>query len=199
MVVCSNCHCDIEESKIFLHQRFCIQNIKYCEQCKEGIIREEYEEHCKNHNQKVEEPSKELKDNLTLKRVQSSKIGCEYCGYCCSFSEIEEHEAMCGAKTTKCKKCGKNLLIKNLKQHIEKEHNLKMDNYREMISGNVDFDNKNNSSALNENLKNLNLNRMTSEEEIAYALQILQDEEKKNNNKIIKILVVIFIKKIVTA
>ena len=49
MVFCTNCHCDIEDSKMFLHQRFCIQNIKYCEECKEGIIIEEFEEHCKNH------------------------------------------------------------------------------------------------------------------------------------------------------
>ena len=49
MVFCSNCHCDIDESKFFLHHRFCVQNIKYCEQCEEGIVIEEYEEHCKNH------------------------------------------------------------------------------------------------------------------------------------------------------
>ena len=194
MVLCTNCHCDIEESKMFLHQRFCIQNIKYCEQCKEGIIIEEYEEHCKNHNQTIDEkaPSKEIKDSLTLTRVESSKIGCEYCGYFCSYKDLEEHEAMCGARTTNCKKCGKNLLIKNLKEHIEKEHNLKMDNYKEMVSGSINFDNnKDNSSAFYGNFENFGFKRMTTDEEIAYALQLSEEEEQRrqqeqkntNNNK----------------
>ena len=50
MVKCSNCQCDIEESKMMLHERFCIQNIKYCNICQVAIIKEEYDEHCENHN-----------------------------------------------------------------------------------------------------------------------------------------------------
>ena len=179
MVFCSNCHCDIEESKMFLHQRFCIQNIKYCEECKEGIIIEEFEEHCKNHNNKIEEkvPSQELKDSLTLKRVESSKIGCQYCGFFCSYADLVEHEAMCGARTTNCKQCGKNLLIKNLKPHIQKEHNLDMECYQEL--GSRSLDKTQNSSDLNGNLGNLDLKRMTTDEEIAYALQLSEEEEQR--------------------
>ena len=191
MVFCSNCHCDIDESKFFLHHRFCVQNIKYCEQCEEGIVIEEYEEHCKNHNKKKENEesrraSKQSRDSLTLSRVESSKIGCQYCGYFCSFTEIEEHESMCGARTTTCKKCGKNLLIKNLKTHIEKEHNLDLDNYKDMKSGSLDFTNNQNSSNLYNNLENfgnLDLKRMTSDEEIAYALQLSAEEEKRRKEK----------------
>ena len=55
MVLCPNCHCEIDDSKIFLHERFCVQNIKYCELCQEGIIIEEYEEHCQNHKKLSQE------------------------------------------------------------------------------------------------------------------------------------------------
>ena len=44
MVLCTNCHIDIDESKIILHQRFCFQNIKYCDKCKEGFPIEEFDE-----------------------------------------------------------------------------------------------------------------------------------------------------------
>ena len=126
MVLCPNCHCDIDESKMFLHQRFCIQNIKYCEQCQVGVIIEEFEEHLQSHNNNnnSQKLSKDESDDLTLKRVESSKIGCQYCGFLCGFSDLEEHESFCGARSTNCKQCGKRLLIKELKQHLEIQHKL---------------------------------------------------------------------------
>ena len=202
MVLCSNCHCDIEESKIFLHQRFCFQNIKYCEQCKVGVVIEEFEEHCQTHNNPKSNEnvtdklnSKESNNDLTLKRVQSSKVGCEYCGFLCGYSELEEHELMCGSRSTNCKKCGKFILYKNLKSHIEKDHNLNYSNYQEMKSGNINSDkylnqNQSSSSGLFANYDNLGLKRMTTEEEIAYTLALCAEEEKKkkelekkNNNE----------------
>ena len=186
MVLCSNCHCDIEEAKIFLHERFCVQNIKYCEQCKEGIVKEEYEDHCQNHNKKIEEkkrPSQELRRSLTLQRVESSKIGCQYCGYFCGYSDIEEHESMCGARTTNCKKCGKILLYKNLKSHIEKEHKLDLDNYKQMSSQILDVNTGDSSTGLTGNFGDLSLKRMTTDEEIAYALALSQEEEQRRKNE----------------
>ena len=182
MVFCTNCRQDIEESKIFLHQRFCFQNIKYCEKCQEGIVIEEYEEHCLQHSLPKEESksnSKELKRSLTLKRVESSKIGCQYCGFFCSYGELEEHEKMCGSRSSNCKQCGKFLLIKDLKSHLEKEHKIKIDDYQQMQSGNF-----NSSSGLFGNPNtDLNLKRMTTDEEIAYALALSAEEEKERKNK----------------
>ena len=194
MVLCSNCHCDIDESKMFLHQRFCIQNIKYCEQCQVGVIIEEYEEHLQSHNNNnssnSQKLSKDESNELTLKRVQSSKIGCQYCGFLCGFGDIEEHEAMCGARSTNCKQCGKRLLIKDLKPHIEKEHKLNMENYQNMDSKSFDSSNliNNNSnnnynSGLYGNLANLDLKRMTTDEEIAYALALSEEDERRRQEK----------------
>jgi len=190
MVLCPNCRCDIDESKMFLHQRFCIQNIKYCEQCQVGVIIEEYEEHLQSHNNNnnsSEKESKEKNDELTLKRVESSKICCQYCGFLCGFKEIEEHESMCGARSTNCKQCGKHLLIKDLKPHIEKEHKLSMGNYQNMDSKSFDKSNSNlsnnNYSGLYGNLANLDLKRMTTDEEIAYAMALSEEDERRRQEK----------------
>ena len=199
MVKCSNCHCEIDENKIILHERFCSQNITYCEICKEGIVKEEYEEHCLEHNDKNLEISKtkseEERNSLSLKRVESSKIGCQYCGFLLGFKEIEEHEEMCGAKTTKCNVCGKSLLFRDLENHISKEHGLKKDSYEIYSSfsksdsnSSDDYGKKNDYNSLNL-LDDEDLINMTTEEQIAYAIKlseqmanekIKKDKQKKN-------------------
>ena len=189
MVLCPNCHCEIDDSKIFLHERFCVQNIKYCELCQEGIIIEDYEEHCQNHKnlskgKSKSNESKESRDSLTLQRVESSKIGCQYCGFLCGYKELEEHEVMCGSRTTKCSQCGQTLLIKNVKDHLEKLHKIKMDDYQKINSGDLcGIKTNSDSSTKFGNLNNVGLKRMTTDEEIAYALALSQEEEQERKKK----------------
>ena len=38
---CSNCDQDIPESKLFLHERFCANNIKRCKVCNKPIVIED--------------------------------------------------------------------------------------------------------------------------------------------------------------
>ena len=182
MIKCSNCHFDIEQSKIVLHERFCAQNIKYCELCKEGIIKEEYEDHCLEHNKpKTVEPtikSEEERSQMSLKRVQSSKICCRYCELFCAYDELEEHEAMCGARTTQCRMCGKNLLYSQLDKHIKEAHDLGLENYKTMDSFSGE---KSNNSLSLKNLNTSSLNRMTSDEQLAYA--IAMSEQTYNKKK----------------
>lgn len=127
MVLCTNCHIDIDESKIILHQRFCFQNIKYCDKCKEGFPIEEFDEHLSSHLTKksssnLSDDELKLKKKLSLKRLESSKIGCQYCGLYLSYSEIEEHEQMCGARTHQCPFCEKYITNKDMENHKETEH-----------------------------------------------------------------------------
>ena len=199
MVKCSNCHCEIEDSKMILHERFCKQNIKYCDICKEGVIKEEYEEHCLSHNKdnnqnevKELDPEEE-RNNRSLQRVMSSKVACDYCGLFLGFTELEEHEEMCGARSTKCKICGYNTLFKNLKDHLISVHGIDENVYKEYDSG-INNNNSNNVD-LNKNVSKPNINynnpkcelseadlqRMTSEEQIEYALALSQ-KNKNNNN-----------------
>ena len=194
MVICSNCHCDIEESKIMLHERFCIQNIKYCEICQEGIIKEEFDEHCQNHNQNGSElkklDSEEDRNNRSLQRIMSSKVACDYCGLFLGFTELEEHEEMCGARTTKCNICGKNMIYKKLGEHLISIHQISKEDYKQYDSGIINNNNfnKNKTSNQENQIKNLSedeLKRMTSDEKIAYALALSEQNDNSNygNNK----------------
>ena len=195
MPKCSNCQCDIEESKIFLHERFCKENIKYCELCKEAIIKEEFEDHLLEHGEKkVEVKPEEERSNLSLQRVMSSKIQCEFCNLFLSYSEVEEHENMCGSRTTKCRVCGERITYKNLDNHILIIHGLNKSIYNEydsLLSDQLnDLSlNKNQSSYQNSlNLNNnnfsndLGLYQLSSSEQIAYALA-LSEQDNNNNNK----------------
>ena len=189
MVICSNCHCEIEDAKMILHERFCIQNIKYCELCKEAIVKEEYEEHCLEHNDPLKvkkEDSQEEKDSRSLQRVMSSKVACQYCGYFCGYTELEEHEEMCGARTTNCKICQQNCLYKNLEKHLLSAHGITNDAYKEYDSGlNNNFQPNKNVGQQKQNFKgNLTedqLRRMTSDEQIQYVLAVSKQENNSNN------------------
>lgn len=191
MVKCPNCRCEIEDSKKILHERFCFQNIIYCELCQEAVIKDEYDEHClENNNPKKEENDLDLPDEKSrrsLKRVMSSKVACDFCGLFLGYNELEEHEEMCGARTTECKICHKTMILKNLQNHLLTIHNLDKSIYNEMDSGNIypDYKNKNESQQsldLKKDLSENTLNRMTSDEQIAYALAL--SEQNDNSNKI---------------
>ena len=56
-----------------------------------------------------------------------------------------------------------------------------MECYQEI--GSMSLDKTQNSSSLNENLGNLDLKRMTTDEEIAYALQLSEEEEKRRKQQ----------------
>ena len=184
MVKCSNCRAEIDESKMFLHERFCFQNIKYCEKCQEGIIKEEFDEHLEKHKSKQipenNTSSEKEKNENTLKRVESSKVGCPYCNFFLSYSEYEEHLEMCGARTTECKMCGKSLLYKNLDTHIKAEHNLDNDLYKQLNSDSIS-NNFNSFKATKSQSNELDINRMTSSEQIAYAIALSQQQQGNEN------------------
>lgn len=198
MPKCSNCQCDIEESKLFLHERFCKENIKYCDICKEAIIKEEFEEHLLEHDKKnVDIKPEEERSNLSLQRVMSTKIQCQYCNLLLSYSELEEHENMCGARTTKCKICGERIMYKDLDNHILAIHGLNKSIYNEYeydsslsnqlseLSLNKDQPSYQDSLNLNNNnfSNDLGLYKLTSSEQIAYALALSEQDNNNVKNK----------------
>jgi len=48
LIMCKNCHQDIFEEKMFLHEGFCLRNNAYCEHCEKVFLKKDYEEHIKN-------------------------------------------------------------------------------------------------------------------------------------------------------
>ena len=48
LIMCKNCHQNILEEKMFLHEGFCLRNNVYCEHCEKVFLKKDYEEHIKN-------------------------------------------------------------------------------------------------------------------------------------------------------
>ena len=136
MKKCPNCHIELDDMKMTLHERYCIQNIKYCNECKEAIPKEEFEEHLSHHLSRQQ--SKEIKnekkeeiknEEIKIKKEESQQLECQYCGELMSYKLIDEHENMCGARTDYCDVCGKLILLRNMKNHLKNhknEDNMKM-------------------------------------------------------------------------
>lgn len=183
MVLCSNCHVEIDDSKIVLHERFCKQNIKYCEKCKEGIPKEDFDEHMEQHASRKaslslseSQMSQKEKDDLCLKRVSSSKIGCQYCGMPFVYNELEEHEEICGSKTDICDICHQKFTRKTIAEHILNVHNKAEDEEKIDIKKSI-------SGPLTEE----ELGSLTEEEMIARAIKQSEKElQTKGNNKVNK-------------
>jgi len=51
-IKCKNCRQNILESKMFLHEGFCLRNNKLCPECDKFFLVQEYDEHLKTHNTK---------------------------------------------------------------------------------------------------------------------------------------------------
>ena len=120
--ICSNCEEPIPESKFFLHERFCAQNIKKCKICKKPIVIDDEEQHMvENHSEVKCEfcekpfPKNEIEEHI--KNCDQKMVECQYCELQVTIKDKPQHEYMCGAKTEQCMKCKKYIQVKDMKNH----------------------------------------------------------------------------------
>ena len=124
---CNNCRQDIPESKMFLHEGFCLRNNKFCPECNKVFLVNEFEEHLKTHNEKKVEkrppPPNPQKPSLTehrkicqhqkkdpipknneekpkiKPRIIDDNLGLKQCVYCTNVVEdLPEHLKICEVK-----------------------------------------------------------------------------------------------------
>lgn len=170
MVKCSNCRCEIEDLKMMLHERFCKQNVKYCEECKTAIPLEEFDEHLSSHKSEIKTDlqkklSKEKKTSSSLPKETSSKIECEYCGYPLCVDEIKDHEIMCSSRSTECKICHQKLIIKFLEAHLKVCHDMDKNTYNEFNNNGFFEDNQSYQNNESSKLEDSDLKRFSSYEQ----------------------------------
>jgi len=138
-VKCKNCHQEISESKIFLHEGFCLRNNKLCPECDKIFLIKEFEEHIKTHNANKEKihpisehrknchhhenkininnNKKEEKTNIKI----DENLGLKQCIYCTNvFEDIQNHLKECEIK--------KMLEKENEKYYSDLEKRKKLDN-----------------------------------------------------------------------
>lgn len=120
--ICSNCEEPIPESKLFLHERFCAQNIKRCKVCQKPIVIEDEEQHMvENHSEVKCEfcekpfPKNEIEEHI--KKCDQKMVECQYCGLQVTIKDKPQHEYMCGAKTEQCTKCQRYIQVKDMQNH----------------------------------------------------------------------------------
>ena len=119
---CSNCDQDIPESKLFLHERFCANNIKRCKVCNKPIVIDDEEEHMVEFHAEVScqfcqksFPKNKIEEHEKI--CDSRMVECQYCELQVSVKEKDQHEYICGAKTEQCPKCKQYIQLKDLKAH----------------------------------------------------------------------------------
>ena len=123
-IKCKNCRQDILESKMFLHEGFCLRNNKLCPECDKVFLIQEYDEHLTTHNSKKvpkektspinehrknchHENQKKSKDQDTAQSpIQKKKeikvddnLGLKQCIYCTNvFEDLPKHLKECEIK-----------------------------------------------------------------------------------------------------
>ena len=166
MPKCSNCHIELEGIKLINHEKYCIQNIKYCDKCKQAIPKDEFEEHLSGHLSRIQSKeikNEEKKEENNFKKKESTKIECEFCGELLSLDLLEGHEEMCGSRTENCNICGKLIRKRDMENHLKlcSQQNLNQNNYNNNNNNNNNYNNSNynyNNINYNYNYNNSNYN-----------------------------------------
>jgi hypothetical protein len=112
---------NILESKLMLHEPYCIRNVKKCT-CGMIINIEDEVDHNNEFHIDVKCPycsRKYPKSDILYhqENCHERKSECRYCTLQVTVGEKEEHEYICGAKTDKCDKCNKYIPIKDFDTH----------------------------------------------------------------------------------
>ena len=83
LIICKNCHQEILEEKMFLHEGFCLRNNIFCEHCEKIFLKEDYNEHIKS-----------IQKNLDNKKMDSqshSQRSPETCSESVKPNSFKEH------------------------------------------------------------------------------------------------------------
>jgi hypothetical protein len=123
--ICNNCGKDIPESKLYLHEPYCLRNVKRCQICNEAINIEEEEEHIQEfHTDLACQHCKGKFPKLELHEHQEGCVErlseCKFCHLQISVKDKSDHESHCGAKTEYCWDCKKYIPIKDYEEHVER-------------------------------------------------------------------------------
>lgn len=197
-IKCKNCHQNISESKIFLHEGFCLRNNKLCPECDKVFLIKEFEEHIKTHNNIKKEKKNSITEHRknchhnkekinpqppSLPKKQKPEIklddnlGLQQCIYCTNmFEDLQNHLKECEIK--------KMIENENEKYYSELEKRKKLDNdLAEKLSKEKIMDISKDEQMAKELQNNLKFIDTNKDEEMALNLQKQFQNEINNTNK----------------
>lgn len=107
---------------MFLHESYCLRNIKLCQVCDTGIELADYEEHIKRKHYEpakiIKEESKSQSESIK-KPVTTRNVRCKTCNTEQAEDTIETHILQCVSQFEQCQYCYNNFLAKEMSNHLE--------------------------------------------------------------------------------
>ncbi|NXI45744.1 TRAD1 protein, partial [Galbula dea] len=113
---------DIPAVNFIIHEIHCSRNIEVCCYCRESVPKSEMKKHIESEHVQVTCKCRMKMESSLLKDHEASACPlrpalCRYCGILLPFGKLQDHEVYCGARTEACAQCGRNVLLRDLKEH----------------------------------------------------------------------------------
>ncbi|NXE25783.1 TRAD1 protein, partial [Ardeotis kori] len=113
---------DIPVANFIMHEIHCRRNIEVCRYCSESIPKSEMKNHIESEHVQVTCKCGMKTEKRLLKDHEASACPlrpalCQYCDIQLAISKLQDHEIYCGARTERCGGCGRNVMVKELKEH----------------------------------------------------------------------------------
>ncbi|XP_014816179.1 PREDICTED: TRAF-type zinc finger domain-containing protein 1 [Calidris pugnax] len=120
--LCGNCTKEIPVANFIMHEIHCSRNIEVCRYCSESIPKSEMKNHMESEHEQVTCKCGMKIEKSLLKDHEASACPlrpalCQYCDIQLAFDKLQDHEIYCGARTERCGGCGRNVMVKDLKEH----------------------------------------------------------------------------------
>ncbi|NXQ40111.1 TRAD1 protein, partial [Catharus fuscescens] len=113
---------DIPAVNFIIHEIHCRRNIEICPYCSDSIPKSEMKNHIESEHVQVTCKCRMKMESSHLKDHEASScplrpVLCQFCDIQLAFNKLQEHELYCGARTEPCGRCGRNVLLRELKEH----------------------------------------------------------------------------------
>ncbi|NWW29496.1 TRAD1 protein, partial [Panurus biarmicus] len=113
---------DIPAVNFIIHEIHCRRNIEICPYCSDSIPKSEMKKHIESEHVQVTCKCRMKMENSLLKDHEASScplrpVLCQFCDIQLAFNKLQEHELYCGARTEPCARCGRHVLLRELKEH----------------------------------------------------------------------------------
>uniref|UniRef100_A0A8C6YGF5 TRAF-type zinc finger domain-containing protein 1 n=1 Tax=Naja naja TaxID=35670 RepID=A0A8C6YGF5_NAJNA len=120
--LCNNCQKEIPLANFTIHEIHCSRNIGVCPLCKESFPKAEMRTHQEQeHAQIVCKCSRRMDRGLLQDHVAFEcplrPVACQHCDIELAFCKLQDHEDYCGARTERCGRCNRNIMLRELKTH----------------------------------------------------------------------------------
>uniref|UniRef100_A0A8C5RCW4 TRAF-type zinc finger domain-containing protein 1 n=1 Tax=Laticauda laticaudata TaxID=8630 RepID=A0A8C5RCW4_LATLA len=120
--LCNNCQKKIPLANYTIHEIHCSRNIGVCPLCKESFPKAEMRTHQEQeHAQIVCKCTMRMDRGLLQDHVAFEcplrPVACQHCDIELAFCKLQDHEDYCGARTERCLRCNRNIMLRELKTH----------------------------------------------------------------------------------